>query len=174
MDWFLTGNFTGYGLALATYNGVNPMTAVFPKLTKCSYYKYGPSGSIQKRDAMCVLPLNIVNEKLFLFLWIWFIFLSVVSCLQLFYRALVIFIPKVRYYLLLAQTKYLYKQNAKTLVTKLTYGDCFLIFLLGKNLNPIIFQDLLTNIASQLKLGKESNASTPYNPTFAADATVIV
>ncbi|GJQ72035.1 hypothetical protein Trydic_g3137 [Trypoxylus dichotomus] len=55
MDWFLTGQFTGYGIAIATYNGINPMTAVFPKLTKCTYYRFGPSGTIENRDAIYLL-----------------------------------------------------------------------------------------------------------------------
>lgn len=139
------------------------MTAVFPKLTKCTYYKYGPSGSLESRDAMCILPLNIVNEKVFLILWIWFFFLSIVSCLQLIYRVLVLSFSIVRYYLLLAQARYLLKKHAKLLIKELTYGDCFLLFLLGKNLNPIILKDLLTSIATQLKLKKESIVRVPFN-----------
>lgn len=41
----------------------DPMEAVFPKLTKCTFFKYGPSGSIQRHDALCVMALNVVNEK---------------------------------------------------------------------------------------------------------------
>lgn len=174
MDWFLTGKFTGYGVAIATYNGINPMTAVFPKLTKCTYYKFGPSGSTESRDAMCILPLNIVNEKVFLILWIWFLFLSIITCLQLLYRVFFLCFPKLRYYLLLAYARYLLKKHAQLLVKKLTYGDCFLLFLLGKNLNPIIFKDLLTSIASQLKLNKTVDISTPYASAPNADDTVLV
>lgn len=169
LDWFLTGNFSGYGFALATYNGVNPMTAVFPKLTKCSYHLYGPSGSKQSRDAMCVLPLNVVNEKLFLFLWIWFYFLAIVSCLQLVYRALVLCFPRVRYYLLLAYARSLTGKHAKLIVKKLTYGDCFLLFLLGKNLNSLIFKDFLTSIATNLKLNKKSALDISFNPNETAE-----
>ena len=34
-----------------------------PQVAKCSFQKFGPSGSLQKHDALCVLPLNIINEK---------------------------------------------------------------------------------------------------------------
>ena len=40
----------------------------------------------QKSDAMCLLPLNIVNEKVFLVLWFWFIILTTASALALVYR----------------------------------------------------------------------------------------
>lgn len=44
---------------------------VFPRVTKCTFHKFGASGTIQKHDALCVLALNILNEKIFIFLWFW-------------------------------------------------------------------------------------------------------
>ena len=41
---------------------VDPMARIFPRVTKCTFNKFGPSGSLMRRDAMCVLPVNIVNE----------------------------------------------------------------------------------------------------------------
>ena len=41
----------------------DPLTKVFPRVTKCDWHHYGPSGSIQKVDALCVLAVNIINEK---------------------------------------------------------------------------------------------------------------
>ena len=49
------------------------------QVTKCTFHKFGPSGTVQKFDGLCVLPLNIINEKIYVFLWFWFIFLAVVS-----------------------------------------------------------------------------------------------
>ena len=49
------------------------------RVTKCDFSKYGPSGTIEKQDAFCVLPQNIVNEKIFVVLWVWFIALAVTS-----------------------------------------------------------------------------------------------
>ena len=33
------------------------------QVSKCSFHKYGVSGTIEVHDALCVLPLNIINEK---------------------------------------------------------------------------------------------------------------
>ena len=33
------------------------------QVSKCTFHKYGVSGTIEKHDALCVLPLNIINEK---------------------------------------------------------------------------------------------------------------
>ena len=31
--------------------------------------RYGPSGSIVNHDGLCILPINIINEKIYVFLW---------------------------------------------------------------------------------------------------------
>ena len=53
------------------------MDTVFPKVGKCNFHKYGPSGTIERADALCVLPLNIINEKIYVILWFWFLILVV-------------------------------------------------------------------------------------------------
>jgi hypothetical protein len=54
------------------------------------------TGSIQKHDALCVLALNILNEKIYIFLWFWFIFLSVMSGLALLYSTVIVVLPSIR------------------------------------------------------------------------------
>ena len=39
------------------------MAAVFPRVAKCSFYKFGSSGTMQTHDTVCILPVNIMNEK---------------------------------------------------------------------------------------------------------------
>jgi hypothetical protein len=65
-------------------------------MTKCIFHKYGGSGTIQRFDALCVLSMNIVNEKIYIFLWFWFIILSVVTGLHLLLRVVQLFMPNVR------------------------------------------------------------------------------
>ena len=56
------------------------------RLTKCTFHKYGHSGTLEKHDALCVLALNIINEKIFVFLWFWFVVLAVISAAAVLYR----------------------------------------------------------------------------------------
>jgi hypothetical protein len=32
-------------------------------VTKCTFFKYGSSGTTESRDGLCILALNIINEK---------------------------------------------------------------------------------------------------------------
>ena len=54
----------------------DPMIYVFPRMTKCTFHKFGTSGNIEKHDALCILPLNIVNEKIYIFIWFWLLLLG--------------------------------------------------------------------------------------------------
>ena len=66
-----------------------------PQVTKCTFHKYGSSGTVETHDGLCILPLNIFNEKIYIFLWFWFVSLAVVSGVGLLYR-LATFIPTFR------------------------------------------------------------------------------
>ncbi|KAG9509129.1 Innexin inx2, partial [Fragariocoptes setiger] len=102
MDRFLGGQFTTYGWQVLQFTEwdfglrFDPMIKVFPRLTKCTFHRYGSSGDVQKHDAMCILPINIINEKIYIFLWFWFYFLAVISLLTLIYRLATIVSARVR------------------------------------------------------------------------------
>lgn len=92
MDKFFDGDFFKYGLKVMNLADMpqekrfDPMVYVFPRVTKCIFHKYGASGSIQKHDALCILPLNIVNEKTYIFIWFWYIILSILLLALVIYR----------------------------------------------------------------------------------------
>ena len=102
-DNFLGGNFMNYGTEVfsTTFGystgGPDPMNKAFPKVTKCTFRKYGPSGTVTKHDGLCVLALNIINEKIYVFLWFWFVGVAIMSALAIIYRAVVIMVPSLRF-----------------------------------------------------------------------------
>lgn len=75
VDKFLGGAFMTYGTDVIKFSNMDqdtrfdPMIEIFPRLTKCTFRKYGPGGSQQSHDTLCVLALNILNEKIYIFLW---------------------------------------------------------------------------------------------------------
>lgn len=74
-------------------NFFEPMETVFPRMAKCTFQKYGSSGTIEKHDALCVMALNNLNEKIYLFLWFWFAILAMMSTLALLYTIACVFLP---------------------------------------------------------------------------------
>lgn len=146
MDWLLTGQFSLYGIVLTVLEGFPSMNKVFPKITKCKFMKYGPSGNYEVHDTICVLSLNNLNQKLFLILWFWTFFLTTVSFCALVYRMIIYTFPKVRLYLLMAQARHLKMKQAKIIIDNLSYGDFFVLYHIGKNINPIMFRELVIGI----------------------------
>ena len=85
---------------------MDPMVRVFPKVTKCSFQNFGVSGSIQewvkikhqrsdifklvsklsRFDGLCVLPINMINDKIYILLWFWLFILVIISGLHFIYR----------------------------------------------------------------------------------------
>jgi innexin len=124
IDSFLGGEFFSYGTKVLELsqmdqeNRIDPMVAVFPRVTKCTFHKYGPSGSIQKHDALCVLALNILNEKIYIFLWFWFIILAVISGMALAYSIAVVTLPSIRETILLRRFKFGTPQSVSALIRK--------------------------------------------------------
>ena len=68
----------------------------FFRLTKCTFHKYGHSGTIEKHDALCLLALNIISEKIYVFVWFWLIILAVLTAGYMIYTIAVIAIPTLR------------------------------------------------------------------------------
>lgn len=93
---FIGQYFLTYGFEVFKYiihndrTQIDPMEIVFPRLTKCNFHKYGSSGTVQKIDALCILAQNVLNEKIYLFLWIWFLVLAIISIIALVNRIAII------------------------------------------------------------------------------------
>jgi hypothetical protein len=84
MDLLLGGRFLSLGTVLADHTELQrALRLVFPRVVMCNMQFFGASGSPTGTYGICVLPINIVNEKIYLVLWFWFVMLAMVSVLQL-------------------------------------------------------------------------------------------
>lgn len=119
---------------------------VFPKIAKCHMLKYGYSGSANSLDILCILPLNILNEKLFAFLWCWFLTMCILAGLNLVYRGLLILNEPLRFQLLYNKLRVMPKSHLKRTIEDMTYGDWFVLFRVSSNINPMLFRDLMKEL----------------------------
>lgn len=130
---------------------------VFPTLAKCDFFLYGSSGSKQLLDALCLLPLNILNEKLFAFLWLWYLFLFIMTTMNVFYRIFLYSCKGYRHYLLMAKARSVTADKVKV-ITKNKIGEWFILYMISNNCNPIIFTDIM----EELYLRRISSATKSY------------
>merc|ERR1712228_1121059 len=128
----------------------DPMNVVFPKMTKCTFHKYGPSGTITRHDGLCILALNIINEKIFVFLWFWFVLLALISALALVYRIAILSVLSLRVRVVM---KKLHGRVDQKIIENILnspqhswidrIGDYWVFFLLSKNLPTMAMKNLL-------------------------------
>lgn len=159
INMFLGGVFMSYGTQVLQWSEMDPeertdpLVEVFPRLTKCTFHKYGPSGTIERHDAMCLLAINIISEKIYVFLWFWLIILSVLTALYFIYTIGVVLVPGLRKTMLQRNAKSSYSNDDRLdlLMKKADLGDWFLIFLLSKNLDSILFREFISQLTEKIK-----------------------
>ncbi|XP_044762928.1 innexin inx7-like [Coccinella septempunctata] len=127
----------------------------FPKVTKCSFQMYGPSGTIQRHDVLCVMALNVMNEKIYSVLWFWFVILLVISTLNLVWRLATYLLhgrsSKFNRYVFSSATPG--KLNTLTEVTMtdhLAFKDWLFLRYLGRNVDGLLFKEIINELTDGL------------------------
>lgn len=157
MDMFLGGEFSSYGSKVLQFTEwdwsvrYDPMIRVFPRLTKCTFHMFGSSGDVQKHDAMCILPINIINEKIYVFLWFWFVILAVVSGLVLVYRSVLFLWPPARFHVLRSRARLTSAAYLQRVLDRCQLGEWFVLDLLAKNVDAVHYRDFISDLEKQLE-----------------------
>ncbi|KAJ8897812.1 hypothetical protein PR048_003165 [Dryococelus australis] len=111
--------------------GVDPMRAVFPKQAKCHFFKYGRSGTVETIDGLCLLPLNNVHDAVF--------------------SALVFDFAFFRENFLRTYGYHATKDDIAVIVRNCQIGDWFVLYQLGKNIDPLFYREVLYDVAKHFK-----------------------
>lgn len=166
INTFLGGEFGKYGVNVIKYanteqeDRMDPMIKIFPRITKCTFHKYGSSGDVQRHDALCLLPLNILNEKIFIVMWFWFIILAILGGSLIVYRFIVIISFRARFILLNCVASLTSREDISSLLTSLSYGDWFFLYLLADNIDNLHFRELIL----QIKVKQQNRGK--FNPNI--------
>jgi len=154
LDIFFDGVFTTYGSDVLAMSQQDPefrndaLNNVFPKVAKCTFNKFGPTGTIQSFDGLCILSLNIINEKIYVLLWFWFVFLSTMSAIQLVWRVFSFTSRSGREFLLKQKTNQIASpEDISNCCGRLSLGDWFILIQLGENIDVHVFAELIHQIA---------------------------
>lgn len=156
LDRFLGYQFWTYGPSAVGYlmydpeNRVDPMAQVFPKMSKCRLRRFGTSGEVQIHDAICLLSLNIINEKIFVALWFWFVVLAIISFFNICYRLLMLTTKNYRYLQIKTLASMIKKADLDAVRSYGTCGDWFMLSLLKENVKAHHFRQVVTSLSSEL------------------------
>ena len=122
---------------------------VFPKQAKCKMYMFGPSQTVVRLDALCILPHNVINEKIFVFLYMWMLILLGLSAIKLLHNMclLLSLTYRTKTFQQMTSTSLSNKSIVKA-TNKCDIGHWFLFNLLTKNLDEVLVNDLVTDMLS--------------------------
>ena len=121
-----------------------------PHEIRCIFHKFGSSGNIEKLVSLCTLPVNVFNEKIFFFLWIWFFFLLLLSSCVLIYRIVISLSQQ-------ARTLLLPRIVRDTMASNTGVGDYLVLDLLAKNVEHNTFKEIIADLADKLGRADKSH-----------------
>jgi len=163
IHYFLGGQFLTYGITVisnaSSYFG--HMETVFPKVTKCTMETFGVTGKIVKNAGICVLPINVVNEKIYLFLYFWLIGLAGWTFFCVLYELALLSVPPLRRCFLRKRSRSVDRNYVREVLDNhaTRYGDFIILRKLEENLESSQFQALFMALGEKLELqqrmGKE-------------------
>ena len=198
LDVFLDGNFKTYGQDVIDYlNGdtidedwidtdtkrnipnikVNPMCNAFPIVVSCTVTKYAVVKDAKDvTNRVCILGQNVMNQRIFLVLWFWFMILFCVTACQIIYRITTLLVPSFQ------ETTIQYQLKTKDddmlrAIKKLQLGfgnagNWFLLTQIGGNADPYAFRMFLeevsgvTRSAERVKKEEERKKKTKDDPSI--------
>ena len=110
-------------------------------MIRCNFTKYGDAGEIEKHENLCFVPINIISKKIVVFLWLWLITVIILTALSFIHSVCIVI--------------------SKTCRSTTTVGDWQFFYLLSKNMDDVMFKQLI-NEFSQSNLKKiVTNSSRP-------------
>jgi len=128
------------------------LTKVFPKVVKCSMIFIGPSGDPVNNSGMCTLPINIINEKIYLVMWVWFLVLTAATILSLLHQSLLLLLPSLRQIHLQRRSQVTPDHLVRSVANRATYGDTVLLQLVASNTDSAQFTALLAHLSDSQAL----------------------
>jgi len=156
VDALLDGRFKDYGYKVIksymTGLSDDPMGDVFPKMSKCQFDRYATGGELLAAENLCVLSLNIINDKVYLIMWIWLHFLLSLTFINFLYRFLILMFPFLRSYVLWLGAQAGEWNTVMCVATNLPIGDWFLLRQISKNVDEMSFVLLIERLKKQ-KMG---------------------
>jgi len=171
MDVFLDGEFIAYGTSFFTdpvHMHHKNMESVFPKVTMCTMPNFGVSGKIVNHSGICTLPVNIISEKIYVFLFVWMIILAALSVLHCAMELAVIASRTLRNVNIGAQMFQigsgceLNDPTVDRIIKYSSYGNFVILRQIAKNMEPTQFKAVLSVLGRYLEPNHNLNLPVPF------------
>ncbi|XP_013415360.1 innexin unc-9 [Lingula anatina] len=130
----------------------------FPRVTLCDFKIRQLGGNIHRHTVQCVLPINLFNEKVYIFIWFWLVFVSAATVFGFLTWMSMLFKNEQKHFI---------RKNLK-LMDRLKDGDhketlkrfiydylrkdgIFVLKLIGRNCNDVIVAEMIATLWDHFK-----------------------
>ena len=129
---------------------LNPMCNVFPITVNCELKTAGVNGKADVKSDICMLGQNVMNQKIYLVLWIWFAILFSVSGCMIVYRVVTCLLPEYQR----KQIQNYLKSSDDYAVKRLRLdfdhiGNFFVLTQIARNVTPYTFRKFLDKVVDR-------------------------
>ncbi|KAF8773078.1 innexin inx2-like [Argiope bruennichi] len=119
--------------------------------TKCFFEREVTPGDMRHIDAVCKFPRTSMDEKFYMFMTFWLLYIAALSASVLICRFFIVFSPRVRKFWTRSRVRLTYPECYEFIFRKSTLADWFLFDMLCKNFEPDEFNDLINDFAKKLE-----------------------
>ena len=117
--------------------------------------KVGTAGGESNSNHLCILSQNVINEKIYLGLWFWFVFLAAIGSIQMLYEVIIIALPVIRLQLTLLTMGSTRKgKDGKDIIRffdSCDFADWFFLNQIGKNTEKKFYREFIKGLAKEHK-----------------------
>lgn len=165
LNAFLGDDFATWGFQIVTgladenpdYMRASPR---FPRVTLCDF-QIRQMMNVQRWTVQCVLPINLFNSKIFLFIWFWLVFLCVTSLMSLCTNFYATMFPMkrvefIRKYLILRRVISIRGESERRLVNRfvmsyLKFDGVYVLRVAAHNATDILTGQIIENLYRKFK-----------------------
>ena len=158
LNAFMATDYNVYGfeyIEMWSSGNIMKPSPRFPRVTLCDF-KIRQLQNIQRWTVQCTLPINLFNEKIFIFLWFWFFFVACLTAFSLTKWMILVMSKRNNYHFLrkyldktkAASDKKLYHRFAESYLRN---DGCFILRLIQNNSTDIALMDLLLKMWQNFK-----------------------
>ena len=164
MQFFILNNFLGKEFGLFGFEVFNRLvndnaddiktSPRFPRVTLCDF-QIRQMQNVQSWTVQCVLPINLFNEKIFLFLWFWLLVLCILSFISLCTSSYTMIFPlkRMTYIKKCLKLRHVYtgRKDERKALTQFVYSylKCdgfYVILVVGRNGTQMLASHLLEKL----------------------------
>ena len=146
-----------YGVDIAdlvsTGRGLNKFSKIFPRVTMCDF-TIRQMSNFHKYSIECALPINLFNEKIFIFIWLWLFQITLLNVLSLIFWLSSIFLINrtsyIRKYLTISEKMRRCRLDRRHLPCFSQYylrqDGVFALKILSKNTNDVVVSEIVCKL----------------------------